>query len=147
MFKGAYRYILDDKGRLVMPAKLRKHADINEFILTLCEEDRSLFLFTKQCWEQLEEKYGAEKSFEKVDDRDFIRALYYNAAECTLDKQGRLSIPQDLRDLAEIKKDILIADAKERIEIRAIELWEDYDKQRRLRLAARKKRKIAGTDE
>ncbi|MEW5766187.1 MAG: division/cell wall cluster transcriptional repressor MraZ [bacterium] len=149
MFIGNYRHTLDDKGRFIMPSKLRKSAGTNEFFLTFNEEDGSLYLFTKHRWDELEKKLEAERSFDgNEDDRDFIRTRYYNAAECTLsEKQGRLSIPQHLIDLAQIKKDILIVGLPDRIEIWAIKVWENYDKQRRLRLEARKKCKMAETGE
>lgn len=144
MFAGSYRHTLDDKFRVIMPSKLRKNANTEEFFLTFNEEDGSLYLFTKHRWSELDQKYDQERSFDdEEEDRDFIRSMYSNGDDCTLDKQGRLSIPQNLRERAGIKieEEILITGVKDRIELWAIEVWEKYEEQRKARLAARKELK------
>lgn len=142
-FRGSYRRSLDQQGRLIIPPNFRKNAETDEFIVTLREdfneeEDKplcSLVLFTSQRWRELEEDYKKEKkSFEGSQAaRDLIRSVSYNVEECALDKQGRLSVPKELREMAGIKKEVLIGGAIDRIEVWAISVWEKYDNQRRKR--------------
>lgn len=144
MFAGSYRHTLDAKGRIIMPSKLRKNANTEEFFITFNEEDGSLYLFTKHRWSELDQKYEQKRSFDdEEEDRDFIRSMYSNGDDCSIDKQGRLTIPQNLIKKVGMKigEEILITGVKDRIELWAIETWEEYEEQRKARLAAKKKRK------
>ena len=125
MYLGEYRYSLDQKGRFVLPAKLRDNKKkITSFILTR-GLDRCLFLYPLEEWRNLEKKIR-ELPMAKREARGFLRLLVSGAVESRLDRQGRLLIPKPLAQYARIKKEVVIIGALNRIEVWAKRSWEEY---------------------
>ncbi len=125
MYLGEYRYSLDQKGRFVLPAKLRDNKKkITSFILTR-GLDRCLFLYPLGEWRNLEKKIR-ELPMAKREARGFLRLLVSGAVESRLDRQGRLLIPKPLAHYARIKKEVVIIGALNRIEVWAKRNWEEY---------------------
>ena len=123
MFIGEYAHSIDAKGRLIMPAKFREELGIT-FIVTK-GLDGCLFVYSKNEWVQLEEKLKT-LPFTSKDARTFNRFFFAGAIECEVDKQGRILISQNLRDYANLSKDVVIIGVSTRIEIWDKEKWDNY---------------------
>lgn len=120
---GEYQHTLDTKGRLIVPAKFRE--DLGAGAVLTRGLDHCLFLFPMDEWRVLEEKLKT-LPLTKAGARQFVRFLFSGATECELDKQGRLIVPQNLRDYAKIQKDAVVIGVSNRIEIWSKETWEAY---------------------
>ena len=128
-FKGQFRYTIDTKGRINIPAKFRKtiSPDANEtFVITRGLED-CIYAYPLDEWNKIEEKLR-QLSANQKDNRLFIRMTTSYASESQFDKQGRIAIPLYLIDLAKIKKDILIIGTLNKLEIWNPETYEEYVK-------------------
>lgn len=125
MFIGEFKYTLDNKGRLALPAKFRK--DFGEGAVVTRGLDNSLFLFTKSEWEKLAQKIAA-LPLSQSDARAFSRLMLGGAMDISLDKQGRILLPEYLRTYAKISKRVVVAGVFSRIEIWDENLWDGYKK-------------------
>lgn len=123
MFTGEYQHSIDDKGRLIMPAKFRDMLGDN-FMITK-GLDSCLFVYPLSEWQNLEAKLK-NLPFTNKDARAFARFFFSGASECETDKQGRILIGSILRDYAKISKDVVIIGVGTRIEIWSKEIWEGY---------------------
>lgn len=123
---GEYEHSIDSKGRAVVPSKFRDELD-ESFIITK-GIDKCLFIYTQNDWKNFEEKV---KKLPMADPnvRRFIRYMFSGACECSLDNQGRINIPLNLRKHAEIIKDIVSIGAAGRIEIWSMENWSKYNEE------------------
>lgn len=127
MWYGEYHHTLDNKDRFILPAKFRekiKKLKIKKFYLTR-GLDGCLFLFPQDIWKKLEERLNS-LDFTKYEVRFFNRLYFSGAQETEIDSQGRISLPQHLKEFAQIKKEIVIIGVAERIEIWAKERWEEF---------------------
>lgn len=127
MFYGEFIHSIDRKGRLILPAKFREAAKANfieKFFVTR-GLDKCLFMFAEEEWRVQEQKFKSI-SFTKQESRIFNRIYFSGAVDIVPDKQGRILLPQYLKDFAEIKKDIIIAGISNRIEIWAKEKWNEF---------------------
>ncbi len=123
MFMGEHLHTIDDKGRMIIPSKFRDELGTT-FVLTR-GLDQCVFGYPLEEWKQLEEKLKA-LPFTKKDARAFTRFFFSGAAECQLDKQGRVNIASTLRQYAKLEKDCVVIGVSNRIEIWNKEVWEDY---------------------
>ncbi len=123
MFMGEYRHSLDAKGRLIIPAKFRE--DLGDAAVVTRGLDNCLFLFPQQEWNILEGKLKT-LPLTKADARQFVRFFFSGAAECDQDRQGRIMLPQNLRDYGRIDKDVVVIGVSNRIEIWSQERWDKY---------------------
>lgn len=118
-FTGNYPHTLDDKGRLIIPRKFRdliERKEGNEELVVTMAPDSCLFLYTANHWEQL----NLRQEGLNLGSRDlwqFQRAFHANAETLIPDKQGRVHIPDRLRQLARIDHEIVLAGCFDRIEI------------------------------
>ena len=127
MFYGEYVHSIDRKGRLILPAKFREVAKANfveKFFVTR-GLDKCLFMFTEEEWRQQEAKFKAI-SFTKQQARTFNRLYFSGAGEVIPDRQGRILLPQYLKDFAEIKKDVMVVGVSNRIEIWSGDKWQEF---------------------
>lgn len=124
MFMGEYQHIIDDKGRVIMPSRFRESLGYN-FIITK-GLDNCLFVYPKEEWTVLEKKLR-QLPLTNRDARAFVRFFFAGAAECTLDKQGRVLIPGNLREHGKLVKDAVIIGVSTRIEIWDKEEWDIYN--------------------
>jgi len=127
MFYGEYLHSIDRKGRLILPARFRDAAKTNfidKFFLTR-GLDKCLFMFSEEEWRQQENKFKSV-SFTKQESRAFNRLYFSGAVEITPDKQGRILLPQYLKDFAEIKKDVVIVGVSNRVEIWSRDKWQAF---------------------
>lgn len=123
MFMGEYSHTIDNKGRLIVPAKFREGLG-DKFIITK-GLDNCLFAYPLAEWNSLEEKLK-KLPFTKSDARAFVRFFFSGATECEFDKQGRVLIPQNLREYAGLEKEAVIIGVSSRIEIWGSEVWKKY---------------------
>jgi len=127
MFYGEYFHSIDRKGRLILPAKFREVAKANfieKFYITR-GLDKCLFMFSEEEWRTQENKFKAI-SFTKQQARTFNRLYFSGAADVQPDKQGRILLPQYLKDFAHIKKEVIIVGVSNRVEIWAKDEWEAF---------------------
>jgi MraZ protein len=129
MFMGEYQHALDDKGRLIMPAKFRD--GLGEHFVITRGLDNCLFVYPLQEWHLLEQKMKS-LPFTKSDARAFTRFFFSGAAECELDKQGRVLIPVNLREHAHLIRDAVVIGVSSRLEIWSREVWQQYSEQTNL---------------
>lgn len=129
MFYGEYGHALDNKGRVIIPARFReifKEHYADKFYITR-GLDRCLFVFTEESWKTQEKKFR-EMPFTKTESRKFNRLYFSGACDVVCDKQGRVLIPDYLKQYAEIKEDVVLIGVSDRIEIWAKEKWREFYK-------------------
>lgn len=123
MLLGEYKHNLDLKGRIAMPAKFREHLKGGAIITRGL--DHCLFVFGKNEWEILAQKL-ISLPLAQANSRAFVRLMLAGATDVELDAQGRVLIPDYLREYAELKKESIIAGLYNRMEIWNKEKWEQY---------------------
>ncbi|MGE5559523.1 MAG: division/cell wall cluster transcriptional repressor MraZ [Chloroflexota bacterium] len=123
MFMGEFQHSLDEKNRLIMPAKLRDGLG-DRFIITK-GLDTCLFAYTETEFQQLAAKLQS-LPFTKADSRAFVRMFFSGASECEFDKQGRIVIPSNLKEYANLDKECVIIGVSNRVEIWSRSEWEKY---------------------
>ena len=122
MFRGRSIHTLDAKGRIRIPARFRDILKTRyEDRLVITNLDRCLVAYPLQEWEIIEEKLGS-LSLVRQDVKAFQRFFISGASECNFDKQGRVLIPQTLRDQASLEREVVLAGM-----LRSFEIWsKDY---------------------
>lgn len=126
MFMGEFQHTIDDKGRIIIPAKFRELLG-SSFVATR-GLDSCLFVYPMEEWGIMEQKLKS-LSLMKSDARAFSRFFFSGATECVWDKQGRVNLPGNLRQYAKLDKDCVILGVSNRVEIWNKELWEQYFEQ------------------
>ncbi len=121
MFIGEYQHTLDVKGRMFVPAKFRDELG-EKFIVTI-GLDKCLFVFPEATFQIYKEKLDAI-SLANRDAREFTRFFFAGAGECELDKQGRIMLPQKLRQYAGLEKDVTVVGVSGRVEIWDKDRWD-----------------------
>lgn len=129
MLIGEYDHSLDEKGRLIMPAKLRE--DMGEKFIITTGLDGCLFGFSISEWSKFEDKLKTLPITNK-NARNFVRFFLSGATECELDKQGRFLITNKLREVANLEKDVTIIGAGTRIEIWNKDKWQNQTNEENL---------------
>lgn len=123
MFMGEFHHTIDQKGRMIVPAKFRELLG-ESFVLTR-GLDQCLFGYSLDEWKALENKLKT-LPFTKKDARAFTRFFFSGATECEVDKQGRVNIAPPLRDYAGLEKDCVIIGVSNRFEIWSKSNWDTY---------------------
>lgn len=123
MFLGEYEHMLDEKGRLTIPAKFRAPLG-DRFVMTRGLE-QSLVLYPLEEWTQLAEKLKA-LPFTRADARAFTRFFFSGAQEMEVDRQGRVLIPPNLRTFAGIERSCVVIGVMNRVEVWETERWKTY---------------------
>lgn len=126
MLLGEYRHNLDSKGRLIMPSKFRE--DIGDDFIITKGLDSCLFIYPKLEWGIIEDKLKKLPLTNK-EARSFIRFFFSGASECSLDKQGRMLIPQNLREYSRLEKESVIIGVSNRIELWSKDQWDLYNEE------------------
>ena len=128
MFLGEYQHSVDDKGRLVMPSKVRHHLADGLFITK--GQERCLYVFTPDRWSR-EMELVDQIPRTRFEARMYARSFFGGGDEQQMDKQGRIRIPPPLLAYAGIAKDARIIGVSDRLEIWDAETWEresaEYD--------------------
>jgi MraZ protein len=128
MFRGRYEHAIDSKGRISIPSKFREIlTEKYDDRLVITNFDHCLVAFPYEEWSILEQKVNS-LSLVKKEAKTFLRFFYSSAIDCMIDKQGRLLIPQTLRDYANLQRDVILVGEGKKIEIWAKERWEEVVK-------------------
>lgn len=125
MFMGEYNHTIDAKGRIIVPAKFRDA--LGEHFVVTVGLDGCLFVYPNEEWQhfvtELRNLPGNKEA------RQLQRYFMAGAADCEVDKQGRILIPNNLREQAGLDKDIVFVGVLSKIEIWSKERWDknSYD--------------------
>ena len=122
MLTGEFNHSIDSKGRLIIPSKLRE--SLGEHFVITKGMDGCLFLYPDNEWKAFEEKLRALPLTNK-NARTFTRFFVAGATNCELDKQGRILVPQTLREFAGLEKEVVLTGNLDRIEIWSKEKWSE----------------------
>jgi len=124
MFRGRSRHTLDNKGRLVIPARFREVLETRgDNCLVVTNHDACLWAFAREDWRVIEEKASNLPQFDRAVNT-YLRYFISGAVECPI-KQGRISLPVDLREIAGLEKEVVLVGELKRFEIWEKEKWEE----------------------
>jgi MraZ protein len=128
-FIGEYQHTIDQKSRLIIPARWRESIDIETdgsgFYLTP-GFDKCIFVYTPSAWRLAEEKVKSI-SYSMPEGRQFQRLFFARARFSEVDNQGRILIESEVRKTADLKKKVVLIGVSERIEIWDAERWASYE--------------------
>jgi len=129
MFKGSSFHIMDNKGRVSIPVRYREVLqERQDRQLILTNWDGYILAFPQSEWVKVEAKLGELALFRK-DYRSFQRFLISGVEECPLDRQGRILIPQTLREYAKLGREVAVVGLVRNFEIWDRERYEAHRKQ------------------
>ena len=111
---GTHSYALDPKGRVSLPTRFREAFD--EGLWLTVGQDRCLYCFPRAEWDRRASEVGRSRLTDS-DGRAFARLFFASADEVRLDGQGRVTIPQRLREAVGIRKDVVVLGVRDRMEI------------------------------
>ena len=123
MFLGTYNPKLDDKGRIILPAKFRD--ELADGIVMTRGQEHCVYVFSQQEFESLHNKIR-EAPVTSKQARDYLRVFLSGASAENADKQNRVTIPPTLRSYAGLDRDLVVIGAGSRAEIWDAEAWETY---------------------
>ena len=118
---GIYNHTIDAKGRLFIPARLRD--ELGEVFYVTLSMEKCLSAYSSESWDRFMQKI---KEMPKVGQIK-MRPLFAHAAKCELDAQGRILLPQALRDFAELTKNVTVVGSGECAEFWDSEAWNKVD--------------------
>jgi MraZ protein len=127
MFRGLSACQIDGKGRVTVPSNYRTQMmeeAHGSLIVTIDPEERILLLYPFPIWQGIEEKLESLPTFQPAA-RRIQRLLIGHATELELDKQGRILLPNLLREYADLDKNIMLVGQGKKIEIWNEPMWED----------------------
>ncbi len=120
---GEYHHSIDEKGRIIIPSKLRSELG-DTFVVTRGFEN-CLFIYSIVEWEKIVTKLK-NLPFTKKDARDFIRFFLSGATTLDFDKQGRINIPSTLITYANLNKECAVVGVNDRLEIWNLDSWNKF---------------------
>ena len=123
MFLGTHEPKLDEKGRIILPARFREEL-ANGLVITKGQE-RCLYVFPSSEFASITDRRRQAPVTEKAA-RDYMRVMFAGAHDEVPDKQGRVTIPSGLRTYAALEKDCVVIGANTRLEIWDATSWESY---------------------
>ncbi len=121
MFLGEYSHSLDEKGRVVMPSKFR--VGLAGGCVVTKGQERCIYVFPMDRWEEESSKVLKLPRTDRRA-RNFSRSFFASASDQSLDRQGRVQIPESLRRYAELGKDLTVVGVADRIEVWDTETWQ-----------------------
>ncbi|MGH3344199.1 MAG: division/cell wall cluster transcriptional repressor MraZ [Carbonactinosporaceae bacterium] len=123
MFLGTHFPRLDDKGRLILPAKFRD--ELAEGLVITKGQERCLYAWPMAEFARITEQMRAAPVTSKAA-RDYLRVFFAGASDEVPDKQGRVTIPASLRGYAGLSRECVVIGANTRVEIWDAAAWERY---------------------
>ncbi len=130
-FYGEYKYVMDSKSRIFIPSRFREtlRKEDKNYFMTTVGFDNCLFLFLPSTWENLiANNMEIFKAENKEEERAFKRYFFGNASDTAMDEQGRILIPQNQKNHASLKKEIIIRGVGNKVEIWNAKSWTTYKK-------------------
>ena len=127
MFRGHYTYSIDSKGRISIPAKLRRQVapEANDTFIMTKGTAACIDVYPQDEWKIFEERLLKLDPF-KPEEAKFIRMISQFAVDDKLDSQSRILLPNSLLEYAKIEKEVLILGALKKIEVWNPKVYEDY---------------------
>lgn len=123
MFIGEYNHVLDEKGRLAIPAKFR--ATLKKGAVVTKGLDNCLFLYSKEQFKKIAQKFSS-LPINQSKARAFARHMLAGAMDVQFDNQGRITLPEYLRNFSSLKKGVVVAGLYNHLEIWDKESWDNY---------------------
>jgi MraZ protein len=123
MFIGEYSHSIDPKRRVAMPSKFR--TELGTRVVVTRGLDSSLFVYPMKVWEELAAKLGNMPVGESGT-RSFIRLMLAGASDTELDSQGRVLIPDYLKEYASLRKNVVVVGLYNRLEVWDETKWKSY---------------------
>jgi MraZ protein len=120
VFLGEFEHSIDDKGRVAVPARFRE--ELSEGMVLTRGFDQCLQAFPRPVWQQLAQKVSS-LSLGSPEARNLRRILFSNAAEVEVDRQGRILVPQNLREYAGLAEQVVITGMDTYFELWSAERW------------------------
>ena len=126
MLIGQYEHTIDNKKRLALPAKFR--GELGDKVIITRGIEGCLAVYTEAEWKIMSDKLGA-LTISQAEARSFTRMILAGAMEVSLDKLGRILVPDYLKEYSGLKKNVVICGLSNRLEIWDSEKWEAYKKE------------------
>ncbi|MAF81271.1 cell division/cell wall cluster transcriptional repressor MraZ [bacterium] len=123
MFIGEYAHTIDEKGRLSIPASFRRK--LSKGVVVTRGLDGCLFIYAREAWDELAAKVSALPLASKQS-RAFARLMLAGAREADVDSQGRVMVPEYLRQYASLRKHVIVTGLYNRIEVWDEDAWGVY---------------------
>ena len=123
MFLGTHAPRLDEKGRLILPAKYRD--ELAEGVVITKGQERCLYVFPRAEFGRITEALSTAPVTAKSV-RDYSRVFFASASDELPDRQGRITVPPALRSYAGLERDCVVIGANTRLEIWDAQAWETY---------------------
>ena len=127
-FVGEYARQLDERGRFILPAKIREKLSGTVYI-TIAPLEKCLNLYTEEEWESISQKVAALPGSIDTNVSKFTRKFFSKALTCEIDKQGRIPLTPTILEAAGLKKDIVLVGANSKLEIWDAEAWEQMNEE------------------
>lgn len=121
MFLGEHRHALDEKGRVIFPARMRD--ELGAQVVLQKGIEKCVVVFPPEEWEREVAKVNSLPTT-KPEARRYRRFFFSQAQSERIDKQGRLTIPQSFREYAGLSRDVVVAGAGPRVEIWDASAWD-----------------------
>ena len=122
MLNGKYRFNINEKGRLFVPAKMRESLG-EKFILSKSPTNNCLVIYPMEKWESILEKLEQNSTATRM----VRRRLFGNAVDMEADKQGRIIVPQELREYASLSGDVVIIGTGDSAEVWNADAYAEYE--------------------
>jgi len=123
MFLGTHEPKLDEKGRLILPARFRD--ELSDGLVITKGQERCLYVFPVNEFSLITERLRQAPVTEKKS-RDYLRVMFAGAHDEVPDNQGRVTIPSGLRTYASLEKNCVVIGANTRLEIWDSTTWNSY---------------------
>lgn len=120
---GEFHHNIDEKGRLIIPSKLRD--DLGQNVVVTRGIEDCLFIYSEEEWSSIVSKLKT-LPFTKKDARSFTRLFLSGATVCEFDKQGRIKITSPLIEYADLIKECVIIGVNDRLEIWSKDRWNNF---------------------
>ena len=140
MFLGTHRPRLDEKGRVILPARFRD--ELQGGLVITRGQDRCLYVWPRAGFAEITRDFR-QTAFGDAGTRTYARMLFSSASDEVPDKQGRVTIPPMLREYASLQRDCVVIGAMDRVEIWDAEAWAEYSARHEDDFAARSEAVIA----
>ncbi len=124
MFFGSYQYTLDDKGRLVIPSKMRSES--GPILFAMRGFEHCISLFTQQTFTQLVQQVNTY-DFNQTNVRQYLRTALASVIELPIDDHGRIQLPQETLKQFKLEKNVKIIGMNDHIELWNASTWEKYE--------------------
>ena len=124
-FVDEYERQLDERGRIILPSKLRDSVQ-NTVYITQSTSEKCLHLYTEEEWTKVAAKVNQLPTATDSNAAAFVRLFFGKATAVTVDKQGRIPIAKRLIDYAGLSKEVVLVGANTRLEIWDAQQWSDY---------------------